>query len=73
MDAFFTGRMGVPYVLLKMAAEFGEGEDNWTAKALEIAKPCASFLNNPHGIDDLIVKGYQKCGFMVAERIKEAP
>lgn len=50
--AFFTGRMGVSYTLLKMAE--ATGESNWTEKALEIAKPCTSMLESPFLIDDLI-------------------
>lgn len=50
--AFFTGRMGVPYVLLKMAEATGEG--HWRESALEIARPCSEFLESPGAIDDLI-------------------
>lgn len=50
--AFFTGRMGVPYALLKMAE--ATGESSWTEKALEIARPCIDFVESPSGIDDLI-------------------
>lgn len=50
--SFFTGRMGVPYVLLKMTEYTGDG--NWTEKALELARPCTVFLNSPLPVDDLI-------------------
>ncbi|MCX6580678.1 MAG: hypothetical protein NT166_10905 [Candidatus Aminicenantes bacterium] len=50
--SFFTGRMGVPYVLLKMA-EF-TGESKWTENALELARPCTDSLNSPQPVDDLI-------------------
>ncbi|MCP4152819.1 MAG: hypothetical protein GY757_34115 [bacterium] len=50
--ALFTGRMGVPYTLLKMAE--ATGEDHWKKLALEIARPCAQFLESPQLINDLI-------------------
>ncbi|MDQ1353314.1 MAG: hypothetical protein QG657_3620 [Acidobacteriota bacterium] len=50
--SFFTGRMGVPYVLLKMTEYTGDG--NWTENALELAKPCTGLLNSPLPVDDLI-------------------
>ena len=50
--SFFTGRMGVPYTLLKMTE--ATGENRWTEKALEIAGPCNSFLELPYLNDDLI-------------------
>jgi len=50
--SFFTGRMGVPYALLKMAESTRDG--NWTEKALEIARPCSVSLNSPLPVDDLI-------------------
>jgi len=50
--AFFTGRMGVPYALLKMTE--ATGDRSWTEKALEIARPCIDFVESPGGIDDLI-------------------
>lgn len=50
--AFFTGRMGVPYVMLKMAE--ATGDRSWTETALEVARPCADAIGTPGGIDDLI-------------------
>lgn len=50
--AFFTGRMGVPYALIKMTE--ATGDSLWTEKALEIAKPAAVLPTGPSGIDDLI-------------------
>jgi hypothetical protein len=50
--SFFTGRMGVPYTLLKMTE--ATGENHWTEKALEIARPCTSFLELPYLMGDLI-------------------
>lgn len=50
--AFFTGRMGVAYALLKMAE--ATGDHSWTEKALETVRPCTSFLDSPHTINDLI-------------------
>lgn len=50
--SFFTGRMGVPFTLLKMAE--ATGESRWAEKALEIARPCTSFLELPYLIGDLI-------------------
>ncbi|MCP5105108.1 MAG: hypothetical protein GY950_17095 [bacterium] len=50
--SFFTGRMGTPYVLLKMA-EF-TGEKSWKDDALELARSCTEFLDQPQSVDDLI-------------------
>jgi hypothetical protein len=50
--AFFTGRMGVPYVLLRMAEV--TGQDHWKETALEIAKSSTSSLEAPQVVDDLI-------------------
>lgn len=50
--SFFTGRMGVSYVLLKMG-EYS-GDSNWIEKALELARPCTVSLNSAQPVDDLI-------------------
>ena len=50
--AFFTGRMGVSYTLLKMAE--ATGDRSWIDKALEVVRPCTAFLDSPHTINDLI-------------------
>lgn len=50
--SFFTGRMGVSYILLKMG-EYS-GDSNWIEKALELARPCTVSLNSPQPVDDLI-------------------
>jgi len=49
--AFFTGRMGVSYVLLKMFEV--TGESNYLEKALATARPCTDSLD-AYSIDDLI-------------------
>ncbi|NIM11610.1 MAG: hypothetical protein GTO45_05905 [Candidatus Aminicenantes bacterium] len=50
--AFFTGRMGISYVLMRMY-EF-TGESRYVEQALATAKACTEFLNPEHGVDDLI-------------------
>jgi rhamnogalacturonyl hydrolase YesR len=50
--AFFTGRMGVSYTMLKMAE--ATGDRSWTEKALEVVRPCTAFLDSPYTINDLI-------------------
>ena len=49
--AFFTGRMGVSYTLLKMFE--ATGESHYLEKALATAQPCIGTLEG-NGIDDLI-------------------
>ena len=50
--AFFTGRMGVPYVLLRMSEV--TGESFWTEEALEMAKKAVVALDGPRPVADLI-------------------
>ncbi|MGE5342681.1 MAG: lanthionine synthetase LanC family protein [Candidatus Omnitrophota bacterium] len=53
--SFITGRMGVPYVMIRMhEARTLTGQDQWLAKALDIARACRDFLIAPAGVDDLI-------------------
>jgi hypothetical protein len=50
--AFLTGRMGIPYVLLRMQTVTGSGE--YIEQALDIAKKATDFLEFPVRVDDLI-------------------
>jgi hypothetical protein len=50
--AFFTGRMGVAYTMLRMAEVTRDSD--YLEKALTIAKPCPVFLASPKTVNDLI-------------------
>ncbi|MCP4214272.1 MAG: hypothetical protein GY765_06430, partial [bacterium] len=50
--ALFTGRLGVPFALLRMAEVLDES--HWQEKALELAKPCSASIEGNHRVDDLI-------------------
>lgn len=50
--SFYTGRLGISYVLLQMNKL--TGAQHYLDQALEIAKPCDSFLQSPAVVDDLI-------------------
>ncbi|HIP72804.1 MAG TPA: hypothetical protein EYH05_15600, partial [Anaerolineae bacterium] len=50
--ALLTGRMGISYSLLKLSKI--SGDKTFTKQALEIAKPCANFLDQPNPINDFI-------------------
>jgi hypothetical protein len=50
--AFFTGRMGIPYVLLRMHEFTGEGR--YVEQALAAARACVDLLNSHQRVDDLI-------------------
>ncbi len=50
--AFYTGRMGMAYAMLKMSEMTLDLE--YLEQALRIAKPCAIFLENSKGSEDLI-------------------
>ncbi|UII30242.1 hypothetical protein LVD17_18270 [Fulvivirga ulvae] len=50
--AFYTGRMGVSYLMLVLADFFKD--DSYKAKALKIAEGCEAFLAMDRKIDDLI-------------------
>ncbi|NIP28753.1 MAG: hypothetical protein GWN55_09745 [Phycisphaerae bacterium] len=50
--AFFTGRMGVAYTMLRMAEV--TRDNDYLEKALTIAKPCPVFLDSPKTVNDLI-------------------
>lgn len=50
--AFYTGRMGVAYLMLVLADFFKD--DGYKAKALKIAEGCEAFLSMDRKIDDLI-------------------
>jgi hypothetical protein len=50
--AFFTGRMGVCYTMMRMFDV--TKESRFLDKALIMARPCSPFLNDPDGVNDLI-------------------
>ncbi|ELR69220.1 Lanthionine biosynthesis protein LanM [Fulvivirga imtechensis AK7] len=50
--AFYTGRMGVAYLMLQLAEYFKD--DTYKEKALQIVENCESFLEGDRLIDDLI-------------------
>lgn len=50
--AFYTGRMGVSYLMLVLARYFND--DSYKTKALKIAEGCEAFLTTDRKIDDLI-------------------
>ena len=50
--AFYTGRLGVAYAMLRTAEV--TGDRCYLQEALDIARPCLSFLNYEHRIDDLL-------------------
>ncbi|MCP5053354.1 MAG: hypothetical protein GY940_39685 [bacterium] len=50
--AFFTGQMGIPYVLLQMY--HATGSKDYIDPALEIARGCDEFIKFPNSVDDLI-------------------
>lgn len=50
--AFYTGRMGVSYLMIQLADFFGD--DSYKTKALKIADKCEVFLQSNYKVDDLI-------------------
>lgn len=50
--ALITGRLGIPFVMLRMWKL--SGDDYWKEKALELAKPCKAFLAPGNQVDDFI-------------------
>lgn len=50
--AFYTGRMGVSYLMLLLADYFND--ENYKSKALQIAENCEVFLKSGRLVDDLI-------------------
>jgi hypothetical protein len=50
--AFFTGRMGVAYTMLRLGDV--TGNPDYVQKALAMARPCANSLNSPGTINDLL-------------------
>jgi hypothetical protein len=50
--AFYTGRMGIPYVLLRMYDV--TGDRSYVEQALAIARPVMEYLKAPQHVDDLI-------------------
>lgn len=50
--AFFTGRMGVPYTMIRMFDL--TGDETYLEQGLHIAKACTTFLSSTRIVDDLI-------------------
>lgn len=50
--AFITGRMGVPYTMMRMFNVTKESD--YLEKALKIARPCLNFLNSAQAVSDYV-------------------